>query len=78
MSAYFIVCLGEVEDEAAFAEYRRLAMPTLKSAGAIFRTRNGPFETLEGNPVQRVIVVEFPSMSAISIAALPAQLPEIA
>jgi uncharacterized protein (DUF1330 family) len=64
MSAYLIVYIESVTDPARFAEYRRIAGPTLQQHGAQFRVRNGKFETLEGAAPQGIVMLEFPSMQA--------------
>lgn len=64
MSAYFIAYVKAIVDPEAVSEYRRLGAPTYEEAGCIFRIRNGVCQTLEGETVQSVVMMEFPSMDA--------------
>ena len=60
MSAYYIVFVEKPADPAEIAEYRRLAMPTLKNRAAKFHTRPGcELHTVEGDEVDVAIVLEF-------------------
>jgi uncharacterized protein (DUF1330 family) len=60
MSALYIVFVDKPSDPEEIAEYRRLAMPTLKGRGVKFHTRPGcELHTVEGEPVDVAVVIEF-------------------
>jgi uncharacterized protein (DUF1330 family) len=64
MKAYCIV-FERIHDPEAFAEYRRLVMPTLEAYGGRFLVRGGSFAVLEGDlPYERIVILEFPSRQA--------------
>ncbi len=64
MSAYFIVFVEKPADHAEIDEYRRLAMPSLKGRDIKFHTRpDCPVETLEGDEVDVVVMIEFKTMA---------------
>jgi uncharacterized protein (DUF1330 family) len=61
MAAYFIVEL-DVQDAAAFEEYRRQVPGTIAQYGGRYLVRGGTMESLEGDwHPKRVVVLEFPS-----------------
>ncbi len=63
MAAYFIVDL-DIQDPAAFEEYRKLVPATIERYGGRYLVRGGALETLEGSwRPKRVIVLEFPSLA---------------
>ena len=62
MAAFVIVILNKVTDPSELAEYRRIGVPTLKETNVKFRVRPGPVEVLEGDPVENVVLLEFPTM----------------
>ncbi|MET0987485.1 MAG: DUF1330 domain-containing protein [Steroidobacteraceae bacterium] len=62
MSAYVVVLVESIKDPAALKEYRRIGGPTLQQFNAKPRVLNGPFEVLEGKPLQGVVVLEFDTM----------------
>jgi len=65
MSAFYIVFVEKPADPAEIAEYRRLALPTLKDRGVKFHTRPGcELHTVEGDEVDVVIVLEFDTVQA--------------
>ena len=54
-----------VDDEEAFARYRREVMPTLEPFGARFLVRGGAYTVIEGDmPFTQIAVLEFPSRDA--------------
>ena len=64
MKAYCIV-FERIHDPEAFAEYRRLVMPTLEAYGGRFLVRGGAFAVLEGDlPYERIVILEFPTRRA--------------
>lgn len=61
MPAYLLVEI-EIEDPAAYEEYRRLVPSTLAAYGGEYLVRGGRTETLEGDWVpKRLVVVRFES-----------------
>jgi uncharacterized protein (DUF1330 family) len=62
MAALVIVVLEETTDPKALAEYRRIGVPSLKDTNVKFRIRPGQVEVLEGEPVDAVVVLEFPTL----------------
>jgi len=63
LAAYFIVDL-DIQDPAAFEEYRKLVPATIERYGGRYLVRGGALETLEGSwRPKRVIVLEFPSLA---------------
>lgn len=67
MSAYVIIYLNEVTDPVALEEYRRLAIPIFEAADASICARGKPSEVLEGEPVQHVVVMKFPTTAAAKL-----------
>lgn len=63
MPAYVIVLMEEISDPGALDEYRRLALPALAEREVAFRIRRGEFEVREGDPIESVVMLEFPTMS---------------
>lgn len=63
MPAYVIVFMEEVSDPSALQEYRRVGIPTLADREVKFLVRPGELEVLEGDPVQAVTMLEFPTMA---------------
>jgi uncharacterized protein (DUF1330 family) len=61
MPAYFVYVCQEVLDRAKLETYWREIVPTLEGYGARSLSSYAPFEQLEGEPVEAVVVVEFPS-----------------
>jgi uncharacterized protein (DUF1330 family) len=63
MSALYIVFVDKPTDPGEIAEYRRLAMPTLKGRGVKFHARPGcELHTVEGDAVDVAVVLEFDSV----------------
>jgi len=61
MPAYFIVEI-DVQDAAAFEEYRKHVLSTIEKFGGRYLVRGGKHETLEGDwQPKRLVVLEFPS-----------------
>jgi uncharacterized protein (DUF1330 family) len=64
MSAYYIVFVEKPADPEEINEYRRLALPTLKGIDVKFHTKpTCELTTLEGDDVDAVVVLEFPSVA---------------
>ncbi|MEM9640053.1 MAG: DUF1330 domain-containing protein [Pseudomonadota bacterium] len=54
----------EVTDEAAYADYIKVAGVQIPAHGGVFIARGGAFEQLEGRAYPRNVVARFPSMDA--------------
>jgi uncharacterized protein (DUF1330 family) len=65
MAAYLIANV-QVNDPAAYEEYRKQVPATIAAHGGRYLCRGGTVEVLEGafDP-KRVVVLEFPSMAAL-------------
>ncbi len=62
MPAYFIAEI-EVQDAAAFEQYRQQVPATIARYGGRYLARGGQTETLEGDwRPQRIVLLEFPSL----------------
>ncbi len=65
MAAYLIADI-EVQDAAAFEEYREQVPATLEPFGGTYIVRGGAATALEGGwEPKRIVVLEFPSMDAL-------------
>jgi uncharacterized protein (DUF1330 family) len=65
MSALFIVFVEKPEDHAEIEKYRKLGMPTLAAAKPRFVVGPGcEVTTVEGDDVEVVVALEFPSVEA--------------
>jgi uncharacterized protein (DUF1330 family) len=62
VSAFVIVIIKNTKDQNELGEYRRIGIPSLKATNVKFRVRPGPVEVLEGEPVEGVVMLEFPTM----------------
>jgi uncharacterized protein (DUF1330 family) len=56
------VVIEKMTDPGELAEYRRIGIPSLQGTNVTFRVRPGPVEVLEGEPVEGVVMLEFPTM----------------
>ena len=65
---YWINTFRAIKDPAKVDAYRKLAGPTMEAAGAKFLVRGEPAKVYEAGLMQRVVVIEFPSVEA-AIAA---------
>ena len=63
MTAYWFSS-ADVVDEAALAEYVKLARPAIEGHGGRYLARGGRHVTLEGQERQRHVILEFDSMEA--------------
>jgi uncharacterized protein (DUF1330 family) len=65
MSALYIVFVEKPGDPAEIAEYRKLGLPTIAAAKPKFLVRpGGEVITVEGDEVDVVVALEFPSVEA--------------
>jgi uncharacterized protein (DUF1330 family) len=70
---YFVSIYRAILDQAAFAEYAKLAGPALESAGGKFLTRSKAVAAYEKGIKERVVIVEFESVEkAIAAHESPA------
>jgi len=64
MSAYVVVDL-DVKDPEPYAEYRRLAPPTMVPFGGRYLARGGEATVIEGQwTPKRMVILEFPDADA--------------
>ncbi len=63
MPAYWFSS-ADVVDEAALAEYAKLARPAIEGRGGRYLARGGRHVSLEGTARQRHVIIEFPSLEA--------------
>lgn len=67
MPAYLIAD-ETIEDPETFEQYRRAVLPLINKFGGRFLSRSGKLEVLEGGGnwrPGRMVIIEFPSMSAL-------------
>ena len=70
---YFVSIYRAILDQAAFAEYAKLAGPALQSAGGKFLTRSAAVAVYEKGIKERVVIIEFESVQkAIAAHESPA------
>lgn len=63
MPAYLIAHIT-VHDQAVFNQYRALVSPIITKYGGRYLARGGAMEVVEGSAAPRLVVVEFPDMTA--------------
>ncbi len=65
MSAFLIVDT-QIENPAAYEEYKKLAKPIAEKYGGQYRARGGAMEVLETDlwTPTRMVIIEFPDMAA--------------
>lgn len=63
MTAYWFSS-ADVVDEAALAEYAKLAKPAIEAHGGRYLARGGRHVTLEGREQQRHVIIAFDSFEA--------------
>lgn len=61
MGAYMITFIKKITDRNAFEAYRRAGINSLDGTSATLRVVPGSVHVLEGEPVEAVAVVEFPT-----------------
>lgn len=61
---YWVAFYKAVHDQEKLSAYAKLAGPAIQAAGGKFLARGTAAKTYEGGVVQRVVVVEFPSVEA--------------
>ena len=65
MSAYLIVDT-QIENAAAYEEYKKLAKPIAEKYGGVYRARGGALDIVETGlwTPTRLVIIEFPDMAA--------------
>jgi len=66
--AYWVSTYRSISDPDALAGYAKLAGPAIQAAGGRFLARGTAAKAYEAGVLQRVVVVEFPSVSAAEAA----------
>jgi uncharacterized protein (DUF1330 family) len=61
--AYWISAYRSVRDQEALAAYAKLAGPALQAAGGRFLARGLPARAYEGGLNQRIVLIEFDSVT---------------
>ena len=61
--AYWISAYRSIRDQGAFAAYARLAGPALEAAGGRFLARGLPARVYEGGLQERIVLLEFDSVT---------------
>ena len=61
---YWVSVYHEIRDDERLADYAKLAGPAIRDAGGAFLARGVASKAYEAGIVQRVVVVEFPSVEA--------------
>jgi uncharacterized protein (DUF1330 family) len=64
MSAYLVFTKEKTLDSAELAIYQQQVAPTLKPFDVKRLVTNGPFEVLEGEAIEGIVITEFPTMAA--------------
>jgi uncharacterized protein (DUF1330 family) len=64
MSAYYMVDIREIKDDAEMKDYRARISPVVERFGGRYIVRGGPVQVLEGSyqPVF-LVMIEFPTMA---------------
>ena len=63
MKKAYWVGIVNVKDQEEYKKYADIAGPALLAAGAIILSRGGRIKNLEGREMDRIVVIEFPSMA---------------
>ena len=63
MPAYVLVVIEKIINAAKLGEYRTMGMASLLKTSVRFRIRpSTPTELLEGEPIEGIVLLEFPSL----------------
>ena len=62
MKKAYWVGIVDVKNQYEYKKYSDIAGPALSAAGAIVLSRGGRIKNLEGKEINRLVVIEFPSM----------------
>ena len=60
--AYWVACYRSISNPTALAEYAKLAMPAISTAGGRFLARGNAAKAYESGVAQRVVLIEFDSV----------------
>ena len=63
MRKAYWVGIVNVKNQDEYKKYTDIAGPALLTAGAIILSRGGRIKNLEGKEMNRLVIVEFPSMA---------------
>jgi len=63
MKKAYWVGIVNVKNQDEYKKYADIAGPALLAAGAIILSRGGRVKNLEGREMDRIVVIEFPSMN---------------
>jgi uncharacterized protein (DUF1330 family) len=61
---YWVATYRSVSNPDALAAYAKLAAPAIQAGGGKFLARGNPAKCYENGVMQRVVVIEFPSVEA--------------
>ena len=62
MKKAYWVGIVNVKNQDEYKKYTDIAGPALVAAGAVILSRGGKIKNLEGKEINRLVVIEFPSM----------------
>ena len=62
MKKAYWVGIVNVKNQDEYKKYTDIAGPALKNAGAVILSRGGKIKNLEGKEINRLVVIQFPSM----------------
>jgi uncharacterized protein (DUF1330 family) len=62
--AYWVATYRSVSNQDAMAAYAKLAAPAIQAGGGKFLARGNPAKAYENGLMQRVVLIEFPSVDA--------------
>jgi uncharacterized protein (DUF1330 family) len=63
-TAYWVSLYSEVHDPEKLAAYAALAGPAIEEGGGRYLARGNPAYAFENGKIERVVVIEFPSVEA--------------
>jgi uncharacterized protein (DUF1330 family) len=66
--AYWVSLYSEVHDPEKLAAYAALAAPAIEAGGGTFLARGNAAYAFENGKIQRMVVIEFPSVDAAHAA----------
>jgi uncharacterized protein (DUF1330 family) len=66
--AYWVSLYSEVHDPEKLAAYAALAAPAIKEGGGRFLARGNAAYAFENGKIERMVVIEFPSVEAAHAA----------
>lgn len=62
MKKAYWVGIVNIKNQEEYKKYTDIAGPALKAAGAIILSRGGKIINLEGKQINRLVVIEFPTL----------------